>query len=156
MLFTRQERYQSPIPQQDFRSRLIGNHVTIHDLDFEIYEKGQQLRIIPHAEQVKDLKTLPVTDIDFLDKGNGTEVVITSKIRKLDYGGPQLILLFCAFLLGAALAFTLIGRERVVTWFLLGACTIILGIFWVRMEMGYFDYVRKIRAFVRERSAMAL
>ncbi len=155
MFFTRTQKYQSQVPTEDFKSRLIGDHVKIHNMDFEVYERGQSLKIVPHAEQVEDLKTLPITDVQIRRDGKNTEVVITSKIRKLDYGGPQLIMLFCAFLLIASIALMMVGRERMEIYTLLSICTIVFGIFWVRMEMGYFDYVRKIRNYIKSRTELA-
>ena len=149
MLFTRTQRYIASIPKEEFKSRLAGNHVKIHDLDFEVYEKGQKLRIVPHAEQETDIKTLPITDVIFREAGDNMEVIVTSKIRKIDLGGPQLVLLFCVFLLSASATLFVLGRERMEIYALMSICAITFGIFWVRMERGYFDYVRKIRAFVK-------
>lgn len=151
MFFTRTQKYQSLIPTKDFKSRLIGDHVKIHNMDFEVYERGQSLRIVPHAEQVEDLKTLPITDVKIRQEGNTTEVVVTSKIRKLDYGGPQLIMLFCAFLFIASIVLMVVGRERLEIYTLMSICSVVFGIFWIRMEMGYFDYVRKIRNYIKSR-----
>jgi hypothetical protein len=149
MLFTRTQRYVASIPKEEFKRRLAGNHVKIHDLDFEVYEKGQKLRIVPHAEQETDIRTLPITDVVFREAGDNMEVIITSKIRKIDLGGPQLILLFCVFLLSASVTLFLVGRERMEVYALMSISIITFGIFWLRMERGYFDYVRKIRAFVK-------
>jgi hypothetical protein len=155
MFFTRTQRYLSQIPKEDFRNRLVGNHLKIHDMDFEVYEKGQKLKIVPHAESLNAIKTLPITDVYLKEDGNKTEIIITSKIRKLDLGGPQLIMLFCAFLVVASLTLLFVGRERDIIYTLLGISTLVFGVFWVRMEMGYFDYVRKIREHVRSRMDFA-
>ncbi|MBX2905142.1 MAG: hypothetical protein KF744_03835 [Taibaiella sp.] len=155
MLFTRTQRYVASIPKEEFKRRLAGNHVKIHDLDFEVYEKGQKLRIVPHAEQETDIKTLPITDVVFREAGDNMEVIVTSKIRKIDLGGPQLVILFCVFLLSASVALYLVGRERMEVYALMSICLITFGIFWLRMERGYFDYVRKIRAFVKGNLAPA-
>ena len=151
MFFTSTQRYAFAIPKEDFRNRLVGNHVKIHDLDFEVYERGQTIKIIPHVEQVNDIKTLPITEVELRGEGNATQVVITSKMRKLDVGGPQLILLFCGFMLLASLIMMFVGRERLITYTFMGICTLVFTVFWVRMEMGYFDYVRKIRSYVKSR-----
>ncbi len=155
MFFTRTQRYLSPIPKEDFRNRLVGNHVKIHNLDFEVYERGQKLKIVPHAEQLDEIKTLPITDVFLKEEGDATEIIITSKIRKLDMGGPQLVLLFCAFLVVASFTLLFVGRERQVIYALLGGSMLIFTVFWVRMEMGYFDYVRKIRNYVKSRIEFA-
>lgn len=153
MLFTRTQRYRSQLPKEDFRSRLAGDHVRIHNLDFEVFQKGQKLRIVPHAEQEEDIKTLPITDVTLRHEGDATEVVVTSRIRKMDLGGPQLILLFCAFLTGASATLFVLGRERMEIYVLMGICAVVLGTFWLRMQRGYFDYVRKINEYVRQRLA---
>lgn len=150
MIFTRTLRYHTTVSQDDIRNRLLGNHLTIHDLDFEVCERGQKLRVIPHAEDVDDIKTLPITDIEFKqDGGKQPEVVITFKMRRLDSGGPLLIVVFCCFLLVAAGILTYVGRERYITYTLLSLTGFIFGVFWIRLEMGYFDYIRKITNHIR-------
>src|SRR3954468_20871225 len=99
MLFTRTQRYHSNLPQDVFINRLIGRHVKIHDLDFEIIEKGNSLRIIPHAENIDSIKTLPITSVALEHSGKETDIVITSHMRALDSGGPQVIMAFCLFLM---------------------------------------------------------
>ncbi|XZF14465.1 hypothetical protein ACTHGU_22000 [Chitinophagaceae bacterium MMS25-I14] len=151
MLFTRTYRYQSAIPQEDIKSRLVGKHVKVHNLDFEVLEKDHQLKIIPHAEAVEAIKTLPITHIDFIGKGVKTQVVISSKMRKIDMGGPLLIVLFCLFMLSAAIISLIFGKEEYMsfTYALLGVGILFFVIFWMRMESGYFDYVRKIRDYIK-------
>jgi hypothetical protein len=151
MFFTRTQKFESPIAKDDFKNRLIGNHVKIHDLDFEVYEQEQKLTIAPHAEQVTDIKTLPITNVDIRQDGNTTHVVITSKIRMLDYGGPLLVVLFCIFLFAASIILYFVGREFTIASTMLAISTLVFTVFWVRMEMGYFDYVRKIRQYVKTR-----
>ena len=152
MFFTRTQRFRSSIPKEDFKNRLIGNHVKIHDLDFEVTEKDQLLRIIPHAEQVNAIKTLPITHVDVKQLGDKTNVVVTSKMRKFDAGGPMLVVIFCSFMLIAAgVLFMVPGAERPLPYTLAGISVFTFAIFWVRMEMGYFDYVRKIRAHVKSK-----
>ena len=154
MLFSRTYRYQSAMPIEDIKSRLLGKHMKVHDMDFEIYEKDLMLRIIPHAEQESTIKTLPITHVELKGKGNQTQVVISSKMRKIDSGGPLLIVIFCTFMLVAALMFFLFGREEYLsfTYTLLGISVAIFIVFWTRMETGYFDYIRKIRDHIKTQS----
>ncbi|OJW83228.1 MAG: hypothetical protein BGO69_19145 [Bacteroidetes bacterium 46-16] len=139
----------------DIKGRLLGKHVRVHNLDFEVFEKDRMLRIIPHAEQVTDIKTLPITHIEFKDKGDKTQVVISSKIRKIDQGGPMILMVFVSFMLIGAVLFLLFGGEQGMqfTYTLLGIALVIFAIFWMRMQAGYFDYVRKIRDYVKKESA---
>lgn len=156
MFFKRTQNYKCTLQTDDFKSRLVGNHVTIHDMDFEVFEKDQSLRIVPHAEQTNAIKTLPITKIDMTPEGDKTRVTITSNMRKLDAGGPQLIILFCAFLFIASFILLYVGGERQITYTLLGAGAVILTIFWVRLEIGYFDYVRKIQSYIKNKMELAI
>ena len=72
-------------------------------------------------------------------------------MRKIDSGGPQLVVIFCAFMFIASFILLYVGGERMITYTLLGIASTIFAVFLVRMQMGYFDYVRKIRAFVKSR-----
>lgn len=148
-MFTRTYKYQSLVNREEFKNHLIGEHVKIHDLDFEVFEKDDALRIIPHAEQIRKIKTLPVTEVKLKEEGNKTRVTITSKMRKFDSGGPQLIVILCGFLLGVAVTFQYLSGETMATYIILAVDALILTLFIVRMQMGYFDYIRKIRAYIK-------
>jgi hypothetical protein len=154
MLFSRTYRYQSSMGIEDIKSRLIGKHVRVHNMDFEVFEKDRILRIIPHAEQENQIKTLPITHVELKGKGNQTQVVISSKMRKIDSGGPLLIVIFCSFLLIAATLFFIFGGPEYLsfTYTLLGISLFIFLVFWMRMETGYFDYVRKIKNYIKTQS----
>lgn len=155
MIFSRTYRYQSSMPIDDIKGRLLGKHVTVHNMDFEVFEKDRMLRIIPHAEQEQAIKTLPITHVELQGKGNKTQVVISSKMRKIDSGGPMLIVIFCSFMFIAAAMFYFFGKDEYMsfTLTLLGISVAIFLIFWLRMESGYFDYVRKIRDYIKTQSA---
>ncbi len=152
MFFTRTHTYHFSIPKEELKNRLIGKHVKIHNLDFEVLESENKLRIMPHAEQVNTIKTLPVTSVTMTQDGSKTKVVIKSKMRQLDSGGPYLVMIFCSFLLIASGILLQVGGDQGITYTLLGAGIGIFSIFWIRMEMGYFDYVRKIRTYVKEKA----
>ncbi len=155
MLFSRTYRYSSAMSVEDIKSRLIGRHVKVHNMDFEVYEKDRILRIIPHAEREHSIKTLPITHVAFEGKGNKTQVVINSKMRKIDSGGPLLIVIFCIFMLIAAVLFFVFGQAEYMsfTYTLLTISVLVFLIFWFRMEKGYFDYIRKIRDYIKTQSA---
>lgn len=155
MLFSRTYKYQSSMSSEDIRSSLIGNHVKVHNLDFEVTEKDELLRIIPHAEDAVEMKTLPIVHVALEGNGSKTQVVIKSKMRKIDSGGPMLIVIFCTFMLIASGLFFLYGGKEYLsfTYTLLGISILIFIIFWARMETGYFDYIRKIRDHIKSKSA---
>lgn len=154
MIFSRTYRYVSSISEDDLKGRLVGKHVKVHNMDFEVSEKDKILRIIPHAEQARDIKTLPITHIQFKGKGDKTQIVINSKMRKIDSGGPTLVMVFVAFMLIAALGFFLFGTDEHASFtYILGSIGVAIFLFfWFRMETGYFDYVRKIRDFIKAQS----
>ena len=155
MLFSRHFRYHTSMPVEEIKKRLVGTHVKVHKLDFEIYEKEHMIKIIPHAEQETNMKTLPITHVEFSGKGDKTQVHISSKMRKIDKGGPLILLTFCFFMLAAALVMLFSLREEgfeVYAFPMLGVSLLVFIIFWARLESGYFDYIRKIRDYVKKES----
>lgn len=155
MIFSRTYRYVSSVPEDDIRNRLVGKHMQVHNLDFEVSEKDRMLKVIPHAEQDTNIRTLPITHIQFKGKEGKTQVVVSSKMRKIDSGGPMLIMAFVSILIIAALMLFILGDEKYMsyTYTLGGIGILIFLIFWMRMERGYFDYVRKIRDYVKKQTA---
>jgi len=143
------------MPIEDIKGRLLGKHVKVHNMDFEVFEKDRILRIIPHAEHENNIRTLPITHVELVGKGDKTQVVISSKMRKIDSGGPLLIVIFCTFMLIAALLFFIFGKQEYMsfTYTLLTISLAIFLFFWMRMETGYFDYIRKIRDYIKNQSA---
>lgn len=152
MIFNRTYRYNTPLSMEDIKKRLLGQHIQVHHMDFEITEKEKMLKIIPHAEEANGIKTLPITHIEMQGMGtSGTKVIVSSKPRRIDVGGPYLIVIFCLFcILGASGFYIINPRESY--WpslAMVAVGVIIFIIFWLRMEAGYFDYTRKIRDFVK-------
>jgi len=154
MIFSRTYRYVSSASEEDLKGRLLGKHMKVHDMDFEVSEKGRMLKIIPHAEQDTGIRTLPITHVEFKGKGGKTQVVVNTKMRKIDSGGPMLIMVFVSFLVLAALLLFIFGNGKFNSYiYTLGSIgLIIFAVFWTRMERGYFDYVRKIRDFVKKQA----
>lgn len=152
MIFSRTYRYSTATSSDDIKKRLIGKHVKIHNMDFEVFEKDNNLRIIPHAEQEEHIKTLPITHVDFKANGKNNQVTINCKMRKIDSGGPLLIVIFCMFLLIAGVLFFVVGKKEFLTftYTLVGISLGIFIVFWLKMESGYFDYVRKIRDYIKK------
>lgn len=152
MLFSRTYKYESSKRIEEIIASLKGKHLKVHDMDFEISEKDNMLRIIPHAEMETSIRTLPIIHVEFQPNGAKTTVKISAKMRKIDSGGPLLIVIFCFFLLVAGLLTIVFGggEYNTYTYILLGISLFIFVVFWFRMESGYFDYIRKIRNFVKE------
>jgi len=154
MFFTKTRNFNSPVPKAELKKRLMGSHVKIHNLDFEIVERDGSLLIIPHAEQEESIKTLPITHVDVEDRGGQSSVRVSSKMRKVDQGGPQIVLLFCIFIFIAAFVLHLVDKsdDWTVSFILLGADLLIFSFFLYRLQTGYFDYVRKVRAYVMDKA----
>lgn len=155
MIFSRTYKYVSQASEKDIKGRLLGQHMKVHDMDFEVSEKGRMLKIIPHAEQTTAIKTLPITHVEFEGKDGKTKIKVSTKMRKIDSGGPVLIMVFVVFMIAAALLLYFFGGGKYNTYtYTFGIIGIVIfTVFWVRMETGYFDYVRKIRDFVKKQSA---
>ena len=156
MFFSRTRTYYSNLPKEELKNQLIGNHVRIHNLDFEVFERDNKLSIVPHAEEVEAIKTLPITSVVFKEKGNKTTVVVRSKMRQLDSGGPFLIVLFCLFMFIASIILLQMSNEQAVSYTLLGISLILFTLFWIRLQVGYFDYVRKVQAYVKSKTDLAV
>jgi hypothetical protein len=154
-LFTRRHTFYFSLPKEELKRRLVGEHVRIHNLDFEVLETERKLSIIPHAEQVETIKTLPITSVVFKEDGNRTKVVVTSKMRQLDSGGPFLILLFSSFMIITGLVLLKMNVEQAVAFTLLGISAFILTLFTIRLQTGYFDYVHKVRHYVKSKGEPA-
>lgn len=153
MLFSRTYRYVSSSTEEDLKGRLLGKHMKIHDMDFEVSEKGKMLKIIPHAEQETGIRTLPIAHVEFKGKGGKTQVVVTAKMRKIDSGGPMLIVVFVTIMVVAALLMLVIdGVDRTYVYTFGAIGLLIFSIFWTRMQTGYFDYVRKIRDYIKKQA----
>jgi hypothetical protein len=153
MIFQRTYRYNTPLSIEDIKQRLLGKHIQVHHLDFEILEKEQMLKIIPHAEDVSAIKTLPITHVEMQGRGtSGTKITVTSKPRKIDVGGPYLILIFCLFcVIGASILYIMNPTDSYLPPLSMVAVGILIFIiFWLRMEAGYFDYTRKIRDYIKQ------
>lgn len=152
MLFARSYRLSTNSSVDAIKAALLGNMFKVHNLDFEIYESDKCIKIIPHAETEKDLKTLPITHVDLEGRGDTTNLKVSYKIRKIDQGGPYLLVTFCVFLLAGAVAFYL-NNEPTLSYLMLGIAVVIFGIFWVKMQSGYFDYATKIKNYLKEKAA---
>ena len=152
MLFTRIHTYYFPLGKEELKSRLVGDHLKIHNLDFEVLEKDKKLSIIPHAEQIDATMTLPITSVVFNDEGSKTKVTVTSRMRQLDSGGPMLIMSFCAFIFIISMLLYSQNRESNLAYTLMGISTTILTFFAIRLQLGYFDYIRKVREYIKNKA----
>lgn len=152
MLFARSYRLSTSNSVVAIKAALLGKIFKVHNLDFEVYESDKCIKIIPHSEGEKELKTLPITHIAVEGKGESTNLKVSYKIRKIDQGGPYLLVTFCVFLLAGAIAFY-VNNEHTLSYLMLAISAVIFGIFWVKMQAGYFNYAAKIKKFIKEKTA---
>jgi hypothetical protein len=146
MIFNRSLTFKTSHKVPEIKQRLLGKKVHVHQLDFEVVESNDVVKIIPHAEDVESVTTLPITHILFKARQNETEVCMTSHPRRIDAGGPYILMILLAFAFVAGAGLYMYASElygEVATAMMLGSAAIGV-IFWIRMEMGYFDYVRKL------------
>ncbi len=148
-MFTCTHQYQFSIPKEHLKYRLAGHHVKIHDMDFELLEEDQDLSIVPHTEEGSPKLTLPFTQVELKEYGNKTQVVLTSKMRPIDSGGAIVLMLFCVFFMIASLILLFVGKDPVLTITLGGISLVVFTMFLIRMQAGYYNYVRKINTYVK-------
>ncbi len=152
MFFIRYYSIESNKNAETLKKNFLGQHLKIHNLDFEIFEKGDSVKVIPHAESDDQVYTLPITRLRFVPKGSGTQIKMMSKPRRIDIGGPYLLMIFILFSIIAAILLKLYGEGEYdrTAYLIAGVVVIIFGALWYRMEQGYFDYIRKVKSWVKE------
>lgn len=153
MIFKRTYRIPSSKSVDQIKQSLLGGSVDVHHLNFEIVDKENMLKIIPHAENDEKLRILPITHLEFENRGNGTEIKMSSKPRRIDIGGPYLLLVFCIFCVVCGLWLFYAKRDTMMfaSLGMVGVGLLVFIIFWIKMQSGYFDYIRKLKTFVKSR-----
>jgi hypothetical protein len=152
MLFARSYRLTSSASVDAIRKAILGDMFRVHNLDFEVYESNNCIKIIPHTENQNDIKTLPITHIDLSNAGSETNLRVSYKIRKIDQGGPYLLMIFCLFMLVGSIAFFL-NNEQTLALVFFGIFLVFFGGFWAKMQSGYFDYAAQIKKYLKEKTA---
>lgn len=152
MLFRRYYSLNSKKSSSEIKKNIVGKHLKVHVLDFEVSEREGDIKIIPHAELEEHIYTLPITRVRLVDNGTGTTVKLMSKPRRIDIGGPYLIMIFVIFALIAAVFLWAFGNGVYNnTAIILGSISVLIFLLlWFRLERGYFDYIRKIKNWVKE------
>lgn len=147
-MFTRTVQYQFAIPKELLKYRLVGNHMTIHKHEFEVQEDEQALTISPTVEE--NSKTiLPITEVLLDGEGNRTKLVITSRMHSIEAGEQMLIMLFCVMFLVASLVMLYVSHDMLLTLGLCALSVVVFVLFLIKLQLGYFDYVRKLRSNIR-------
>lgn len=152
MIFRRYYTFQSKSNAETLKQKLLGQHLKVHNLDFEIFDKGEVIKVIPHAEADDHVYTLPITSLRIKPNGSGSTIKMLSKPRRIDIGGPYLLMGFVTFAIIAAVLLYIFGDGTYnnTAYILAGIAGTIFILLWLRMEQGYFDYIRKIKRWVGE------
>ncbi|MBL7764660.1 MAG: hypothetical protein JNJ58_01080 [Chitinophagaceae bacterium] len=152
MIFRKYYTIQSKKNPEELKKYLLGQHLKVHSLDFEIYDKGDSIKVIPHAENDDHVYTLPITKLKINKSANGSIIKMMSKPRRIDIGGPYLLIIFIFFavLAGVLLRIYGQGEYNITSYILVGISAVAFIILWMRMEQGYFDYIRKINRWIKE------
>ncbi len=152
MIFRRYYTFKSKLNAEDLKKKLLGQHLKVHELDFEIFDKGEDIKVIPHAEADEHVHTLPITRLRIKTEGSGSVIKMLSKPRRIDIGGPYLLMVFVTFAVIAGVLLYVYGEGAYNTtaYILVGIAGFIFVLLWLRMEQGYFDYIRKIKKWVAE------
>lgn len=149
MLFTRQFQFNCSKNAESLYKQFLGKHVTIHHLDFEVFDEGDHFKVIPHTENSDQIYTLPITKVTISKNNQGTIVKIKFSPRHIDIGGPYLLLLFIGFAIIAGLLLLWFNTNTQTAYLILGMAIVVFAIMWYRMERGYFDYIRKIKKWIK-------
>ena len=152
MIFGTSHSLQSKLSADEIRKKLQGQHFKVHDLDFEVMEREGILKIIPHTELKEEkIYTLPITHLLLDNEGGVTKIKLKSKPRRIDIGGPNIALIFILFITGTGIAIFLadLAKYRMASYILMFLGTFLLLIFFFRMNQGYYDYIRKIKVWVK-------
>lgn len=151
MIFRRYATFKSAKNANELKTNFLGQHFKIHDLDFEIMGDDDIIRVIPHAETEDHVYTLPITRLRFIPSDNGTIIKMLAKPRRIDIGGPYLLMIFVCFMIIASILLITLGEGAYNTtaYILFGSAIAIFAILWFRLEQGYFDYIRKVKSWVK-------
>lgn len=155
MIFRRSYSLNSNLSKSEIQQKLSGKHFDVHNLDFEIMERDGILKVIPHTELADDDKvyTLPITHINMSESGSKTHIRLNFKPRRIDIGGPTIGLIFVLVFLAIGIALYMHDKEsyKIESMVLMGLGSVLLVGFFYRMNKGYFDYIRKIKAWVKSK-----
>jgi hypothetical protein len=74
-----------------------------------------------------------------------------SKPRRIDVGGPLMLIIFVAFSSAAAILLYLFGGEgyHSASYILIGIGIAVLLLLTIRLQQGYYDYIRKINRWIK-------
>ncbi len=153
MIFTVFRKLYSKKSTTELAAVLNGQHLKIHHLEFEVYSKNDVFKVIPHAENDEAYTTIPIVRITLQEHKSGSVLKIVANPRRIDIGGPILILFFSCFciLFGSILLIAGYTEYRISSYIIMSIGLLVLLILYYRLQTGYYDYVRKILLFLKSK-----
>lgn len=152
MIFRKYYSLRSNKNPEELTKSITGQHLQVHGLDFEIYQKEDCIKIIPHAENDQSLQIIPITRLRLIKTSSGgTSIKVTSKPRKIDAGGPSLLAVFLLLaFFGGVIIFLMKMENYLTASYILMASSLFFGLIFIyKLERGYYDYIRKIKDWVK-------
>lgn len=152
MIFRKYFSLRSNKNPEDLAKSITGQHLQVHGLDFEIYQKEDCLKIIPHAEEDQSLQIIPITRLRLIKTSSGgTSLKVICKPRKIDAGGPSLLAVFLALAFFGGLFIYIRNLENYLTasYILMASSLFFSLLFFYKLERGYYDYIRKIKDWLK-------
>jgi hypothetical protein len=152
-MFSRTFSFTTAQQAEALKNQLLGEHVMIHNVDFEIMEEEDNtISIIAHTEQIEEVKTLPDTVVAIQEANGQTKVKISCNIREFDKGAPMLAMIFNVLVYIAAAVLFFIFKFILASCIVLAVGIIFTIAFVVRMQTGYYDYVHKVVNYVKQKA----
>ena len=152
MLFNSSSKISSKLNPEQVKSALLGKHLSIKGLDFEIKESDGMLKVIPHTENDDTARIVPITHIEPSSNHGWSQLLVSSKPRKIDLGALYLVTGFILVLILIAiyLKFTYPEQTLMAPLIVLGISLLLFIIFRMRLQSSYYGYIHGIRAFIKK------
>lgn len=149
-MFSRTYQYKFPISKELLKYNLVGNHLSVRHQEFEVVEQDQLLSIQPKNNSGEPApNTVPVIRINLNEDGNKTSLTVSSALPVVDSGGFLVASLFSVFFVLSSVVLFFLVHDPVLTISLCLLSILIFVYFLVRLQLGYFNYMRRIRSYIQ-------
>lgn len=152
MFFNTSSRITSKQNPGQVKSALVGKHFQIKELDFEFKESEGIIKVIPHTENDERSRIVPITHVHLSNGGNGTEIRLSSKPRRIDLGGLYLAVgsIVLLLLIGVYLRMTYPEQSVWVSIGIVAAAVLAFILFRIRLQSSYYGYIGGLKNFIRK------
>lgn len=152
MFFNTTTNFSSKLNSEQIKKSLVGKHLQIKELDFEFKESDGIIKVIPHTENDERSRLVPITHVNLNSNGNGSQLAISAKPRRIDLGGLYLATGAIIMLVLIAIYLRITYPEQSI-WVSISvglAALLAFIIFRVRLQSSYYGYVSDIRKFIKD------